>query len=132
MSWVGDGSWDRKVLLQYIDPMCSAFQVKHYAARIGQWDLIRSGTRRLKSIPTRLYWFQCPRVGYAMTTKMAAFKYAALNSTMTQTDLQQNHDWKVSRCYLQDIAEEVAAIAEAKSEHWRYADPPLGGKRTQC
>jgi hypothetical protein len=26
---------------------------------------------------------------------------------------------------LQDIAEEVAAIAEAKEDHWQYAEPEL-------
>jgi hypothetical protein len=57
--------------------------------------------------------------------KMCSSKYALLNSVSAQKDLSQNHGRQVSRCYLQDIAEEVAVIAEAKEEHWKYAEPEL-------
>jgi hypothetical protein len=57
--------------------------------------------------------------------KQCAFKYAVLNSVLAQTDLRENHRREVSRCYLQDIAAAVAAIAEAKEESWRYAEPEL-------
>ena len=33
MSWAGDGSWDRKVLLPYLGPTRLALQVKESAAR---------------------------------------------------------------------------------------------------
>ena len=57
--------------------------------------------------------------------KMCSSKYALLNSVSAQKDLSQNHGRQVSRCYLQDIAEDVAVIAEAKEEHWKYAEPEL-------
>jgi hypothetical protein len=49
-----------------------------------------------------------------------------MNSKAAREDLLENHLRDVSRCYLQDIAEEVGAIAEAKEEHWQYAEPELG------
>jgi hypothetical protein len=57
--------------------------------------------------------------------KMCGFKYAASNSVLAQRDLEENHGRKVSRCYLQDIAQDVATIAEAKEARWQYADPEL-------
>jgi hypothetical protein len=62
--------------------------------------------------------------------KMCAFKYATLNSTLAQRDLLESHGRKVSRCYLQDIAQDVAAIAEVKEEHWQYAEPELAATVT--
>lgn len=58
--------------------------------------------------------------------RMCARKYAAMKSTLAQADLEESHGRKVSRCYLQDIAEEVALIAQARQERWKYADPDLG------
>jgi len=57
--------------------------------------------------------------------KMCAFKYATMNSIQAQRDLLENHGRKVSRCYLQDIAQDVAVIAEAKEQRWQYAEPEL-------
>jgi hypothetical protein len=57
--------------------------------------------------------------------KMCSSKYAWLNSISAQKDLNENHGRKVSRCYLQDIAQSVAAIAEAKEDPWKYAEPEL-------
>jgi len=57
--------------------------------------------------------------------KMCSHKYALLNSVSAQEDLADNHGRKVSRCYLQDIAQAVAAIAQAKEVHWKYAEPEL-------
>lgn len=55
--------------------------------------------------------------------RMCSFKYAAMSSTLARQDLSQNHGREVSRCYLQDISEAVGLIAQAKEEHWQYADP---------
>jgi hypothetical protein len=57
--------------------------------------------------------------------KMCSSKYALLNSISAQKDLSENHGREVSRCYLQDITQAVAAIAEAKEDHWKYAEPEL-------
>jgi hypothetical protein len=60
--------------------------------------------------------------------RMCASKYALMNSVQAQQDLSENHSREVSRCYLQEIVADVAAIAEVKEEHWRYADPELPQK----
>jgi hypothetical protein len=57
--------------------------------------------------------------------QMCARKYATLNSVLAQADLAEGHQREVSRCYLQDIAEAVGAIAQAQGEAWTYAEPPL-------
>jgi hypothetical protein len=59
--------------------------------------------------------------------RSAASKYAAMKSTEAQRDLEENHGRKVSRCYLQDIASDVAAIAQDKQDRWTYEQPPLEG-----
>jgi hypothetical protein len=45
-------------------------------------------------------------------------KYAQLNARAVQRDLEQNHARKVATSYLQNVAEWVGAIAEAKEEDW--------------
>src|SRR6266487_6939869 len=62
--------------------------------------------------------------------KMCAYKYATMNSLQAQRDLLENHGRKVSRCYLQDIAQDVAVIAEAKEQRWQYAEPELAATVT--
>jgi hypothetical protein len=59
--------------------------------------------------------------------KVAASKYSSMKSTTAQEDLEKNHGRKVSRCFLQDISEDVAAILVQKEDHWHYDDPPLDG-----
>lgn len=55
--------------------------------------------------------------------QMCARKYATLNSVLAQEDLAECHQRQVSRCYLQDIADAVGAIAQEKRPQWKYADP---------
>lgn len=57
--------------------------------------------------------------------KMCSSKYTLMNSVSVQKDLRHNHHRDVSRCYLQDITEEVSAVAGAKEGLWKYADPEL-------
>lgn len=59
--------------------------------------------------------------------RMAAFKYSVLNSSLAQKDLAENHGRRVSRCYLQDNAQAVAAIVEDKEPKWSYAEKDLPG-----
>ncbi len=56
-----------------------------------------------------------------------SYKYAAMKSSLAQKDLAENHHRTVSRCYLQDIAEEVATVFERKESSWRYKDLQLDG-----
>jgi hypothetical protein len=52
-------------------------------------------------------------------------KYAQLNAGAVQADLEQNHGRKVTRSYLQNVAEWVGSLATAKEETWEYALPRL-------
>jgi hypothetical protein len=52
-------------------------------------------------------------------------KYAQLNVSAVQTDLEQNHGRKVARSYIQNVADWVGSIATAKEETWEYALPAL-------
>jgi hypothetical protein len=55
--------------------------------------------------------------------KTIAHKYAEFSSPRVQVDLQENHGRTVSRCLIQDVAEAVAAVAQAKEEDWSYTLP---------
>ncbi len=59
--------------------------------------------------------------------KMIASKYAELGSPRVITDLAENHGRKVARCFVQNVADAVAAVALAKQEDWEYALPDLEG-----
>jgi hypothetical protein len=52
-------------------------------------------------------------------------KYGQLNVRAVQTDLAQNHGRKVATSYIQNVAEWVGSIANAKEESWEYEMPPL-------
>src|SRR4051812_4208307 len=55
--------------------------------------------------------------------KIISHKYAEFSSPRVQVDLQENHGRAVSRCLIQDLADAVAAAAQAKEEDWSYALP---------
>src|SRR4051794_7231340 len=57
--------------------------------------------------------------------KMVSFKYAEFGSPRVITDLAENHGRRVARCFVQDVADAVAAVALAKEEDWGYALPEL-------
>jgi hypothetical protein len=57
--------------------------------------------------------------------KMVSFKYAEFGSARVIKDLAENHGRAVARCFVQDVAEAVAAVALAKEEDWEYALPEL-------
>jgi hypothetical protein len=57
--------------------------------------------------------------------KMVSFKYAEFGSPRVIKDLAENHGRKVARCFVQDVADAVAAVALAREEGWEYALPKL-------
>jgi hypothetical protein len=59
--------------------------------------------------------------------KMVSFKYAEFGSPRVIKDLAENHGRKVARCFVQDVADAVAAVALAKEEDWEYVLPELEG-----
>ncbi len=57
--------------------------------------------------------------------KMVSHKYAEFGSARVIKDLAENHGRTVARCFVQDVADAVAAVAMAKEEDWEYALPGL-------
>jgi hypothetical protein len=57
--------------------------------------------------------------------KQVAYKYSQGSSVDVQRDLAENHGRAVARSYLQNVAEAVGGIAQAKEETWRYETPKL-------
>ena len=56
---------------------------------------------------------------------MVSHKYAEFGSARVIKDLAENHGRAVARCFVQDVADAVAAVALAKEEDWEYALPEL-------
>lgn len=57
--------------------------------------------------------------------KMISSKYADLGASRVLADMVQNHGRNVTRSQVQNIAEAVSAVVEAKEDSWRYAIPDL-------
>ena len=107
--------------------------LKSYQTPFGETAVERHVYQSSEGGPTFCPLDQQARIVNSSTprfAKMCAFKYATLNSTLAQRDLLESHGRKVSRCYLQDIAQDVATIAEVKEEHWQYAEPELAATVT--
>jgi hypothetical protein len=59
--------------------------------------------------------------------RMVSHKYAEFGSARVIKDLAENHGRSVARCFVQDVADAVAAVAMAKEEDWEYALPKPEG-----
>ena len=57
--------------------------------------------------------------------KVVAHKFASGASTTVRRDLLENHGRDCARSYLQDLAEAVGSLAQAKEENWHYETPKL-------
>jgi len=57
--------------------------------------------------------------------KVVANKFARSGSSQVESDLAENHGRRVARSYLQNLAEAVGGIVQAKEETWHYATPRL-------
>jgi hypothetical protein len=54
---------------------------------------------------------------------VVAHKFACGGSTQVESDLAENHGRHVARSYLQNLADAVGSIVQAKEETWHYATP---------
>lgn len=59
--------------------------------------------------------------------KTVSHKYAEFGSARVIKDLAENHGRTVARCFVQDVADAVAAVAMAKEEEWEYTLPESEG-----
>ena len=57
--------------------------------------------------------------------KQLSYKYAEMNVNKVGNDLAENHGRQIAASYVQNIAECVGSIANAKEEPWEYATPQL-------
>jgi hypothetical protein len=57
--------------------------------------------------------------------KMIAHKYAEFGAGRVLQDLAENHERRVTKAFVQDVADVVASVALAKEETWEYALPAL-------
>ncbi len=57
--------------------------------------------------------------------KMVSHKYANGASPAVRRDLLENHGRDCPRSFLQDLAEAVGSVAQAKEENWQYETPEL-------
>jgi hypothetical protein len=57
--------------------------------------------------------------------KMVSHKYANGASPTVRRDLLDNHGRDCARSFLQDLAEAVGSVAQAKEETWHYETPEL-------
>lgn len=55
--------------------------------------------------------------------KQISHKFAEMASTQVAKDLEENHNRKVARSYLQNIADAIGSIALLKEEAWEYVLP---------
>jgi hypothetical protein len=51
--------------------------------------------------------------------KQVSSKYAEMGGMQVKRDLEDNHDRKVTKCLIQDLADAVADIALSKEANWR-------------
>ncbi len=60
--------------------------------------------------------------------KMVSSKYSDLGGSRVQADLKENHGRAVARSYIQNVAEAVGAVVEAKEDQWKYQTPAIDKK----
>ncbi len=60
--------------------------------------------------------------------KMVSSKYSDLGGSRVQADLKENHGRAVARSYIQNVAEAVRAVVEAKEDKWNYQIPAVDKK----
>ena len=63
-------------------------------------------------------------------SKMVSSKYSDLGSRKVQKDLLENHGRQVSRCYIQDISQQVGRQVQAAENQWTYALPDSVAQQT--
>ena len=57
--------------------------------------------------------------------KQTSHKFAEMASPQVAKDLEENHNRKVARSYLQNVADSIGTIALLKEESWEYSPPTI-------
>ncbi len=102
--------------------------LKTYQTPYGTVDVPRYVYQTAKGGKTYCPLEQNARIIRAATPRFAqqiSHKYANMNAPAVCADLEDNHHRKIAHSYLQDVADQVGAIASAKEEVWEYVTPEL-------
>ena len=113
----------------------SAPVLKTYQTPYGAVEVARYVYQTSKGGKTYCPLEQYARIIRAATPQFAqqiSHKYANMNAPAVCADLEDNHHRKIAHSYLQDVADQVGAIASAKEEVWEYATPTLDEAVSQC
>ncbi len=92
-------------------------------------------TKPIKGVGLIVLWINRHEFSRALAPRfaqMCSMKYGTTNASEAQRDLAKNHARKVSRCFLQDIAQAVAEVAQSKEERWSYTQPLLDGEASHA
>ena len=65
------------------------------------------------------------RGGTPRLAKQVSHKYVHMNAQAVRHDFQANHNRKLTKSYIQNMADWVGGIAQAKEEDWSYTLPEL-------
>ena len=65
------------------------------------------------------------RSGTPRLAKQVSHKYVHMNAQAVCHDFEANHNRKITKSYVQNLADWVGGIAQAKEEDWAYALPEL-------
>jgi hypothetical protein len=102
--------------------------LKIYQTPYGAVEVARYVYQTSKGGKTYCPLEQNARIIRAATPRFAqqlSHKYANMNAPAVCADLEDNHHRKIAHSYLQDVADQIGAIASAKEEVWEYATPEL-------
>lgn len=65
------------------------------------------------------------RGGTPRLAKQVSHKYVHMNAQAVRQDFQANHNRKLTKSYIQNMADWVGGIAQAKEQDWTYTLPEL-------
>ena len=103
---------------------------KKYQTPYGEVEISRHVYQSSSGGPTYCPLERDARIIQSATPKLAkmiTYKYSMMSVDEVQRDLESNHGRKLSRDYIQRVADAVGAIALAKEEDWSYSSPDLNG-----
>lgn len=114
---IGDEKWTSK-----------GQENKSYQTPYGEVDVQRHVYQRSRGGAIFCPLEQSARIVVTSTPRFAqqvAYKYAELGAPQVVDDLRQNHGRPVAQSFVQNLAETVGSVVQAKEQDWHYATPAL-------
>lgn len=101
---------------------------KSYQSPYGEVDLARHVYQTSRGGSTFCPLDQAARIVVSSTPRFAkqvSSKYTSFGAPQVVEDLYDNHGRKVAQSYVQNLADAVGSVVQAKEEQWHYATPKL-------